>query len=94
MAKHSPARAAWPTLSELQLVSRGKVRDTYQLPDGKLLVVATDGISIFDFVLNSLVPMKGVILNAMNHFWLKHLDNFGFKTHFVAAGADIDEYLP
>ena len=78
----------------LELFSRGKVRDTFRLADGLLLPVATDGISIFDFVLNALVPMKGVILNAMNHFWLKYLAGFGFDTHFVAAGADIDKYLP
>ena len=96
MAKHSPARAGWPVLSELELISRGKVRDTYRLSiaSDRLLVVATDGISIFDFVLNALVPMKGVILNAMNHFWLKYLAGFGFETHFVAAGANIDTYLP
>lgn len=94
MAKLSPKREAWPLLQDLQLLSRGKVRDTYLLSDGNLLVVATDGISIFDFVLNALVPLKGVILNAMNHFWLKHLEQFGFETHFVAAGAAIDGFLP
>ncbi len=94
MAKHSLVRAGWPILSGLELVSRGKVRDTYRLPDNHLLVVATDAISIFDFVLNALVPEKGIILNAMNHFWLKYLENFGFETHFVAVGADIDKYLP
>jgi len=95
MTKLSPARAGWPVLPGLELMSRGKVRDTYQLErPGLLLVVATDGISIFDFVLNALVPMKGVILNAMNHFWLNFLAGFGFRTHFVAAGDGIDEYLP
>lgn len=96
MAKHSPARAGWPILPGLEneLVSRGKVRDTYWLQNGLLLVVATDAISIFDFVLNAMVPQKGIILNAMNHFWLNYLAGFGFETHFVAAGADIDKYLP
>ncbi len=94
MATLSPARAGVALLPGLTLLFRGKVRDTYELPDGNLLVVATDGISIFDFVLNALVPLKGIVLNAINHFWLNILSEFGIKTHFVAAGADIDKYLP
>ncbi|MFH1968104.1 MAG: phosphoribosylaminoimidazolesuccinocarboxamide synthase [bacterium] len=93
MATLSPVRAGFPVLG-LDLLSRGKVRDTYELDHGCLLSSATDGISIFDFVLNALVPQKGIILNAMNHFWLQYLTGFGIKTHFVAAGADIDPYLP
>jgi phosphoribosylaminoimidazole-succinocarboxamide synthase len=94
MATLSPVRAGIPLLPGLELVSRGKVRDTYCLQNNRLLVVATDGISIFDFVLNAKVPLKGVILSAMNHFWLNYLADFGFKTHFEAAGAAIDRYLP
>jgi phosphoribosylaminoimidazole-succinocarboxamide synthase len=94
MANLSPARAGESLVRGLDLLSRGKVRDTYNLANGNLLARATNGISIFDFVLNALVPEKGMILNAMNHFWLMYLSQFGFKTHFVAAGSDIDDYLP
>lgn len=94
MATLSPVRAGWPLLSGLKLPSRGKVRDTYELPEGRLLSVATDGISIFDFVLNAVVPLKGIVLNCMNHFWSRHLEQFGIGTHLVAAGAGIDEFLP
>ena len=94
MAKLSPARAGVALLRGLELLSRGKVRDTYLLPDGNLLVVATDGISVFDFVLNALVAGKGIILNAINYFWIQYLKDFGINTHFIAAGRDIDEYLP
>lgn len=94
MAVLSPARKDWPILPGLNLISRGKVRDTYGLGNGHLLVVATDGISIFDHVLNALVPEKGIVLNLMNYFWLKFLAPYGFKTHFVEAGAAIDDYLP
>ena len=54
----------------LQLLFQGKVRNTWCLDDGCLLVVATDRISIFDFVLNALVPKKGEVLTALTHFWL------------------------
>lgn len=103
MATLSSARLSVPTIEGLELVSRGKVRDTYRILSdprlearlGKLLlVVASDGISIFDFVLNALIPYKGYVLTAMTHFWLRHLESTGVQTHFVAAGAAIDTYLP
>jgi phosphoribosylaminoimidazole-succinocarboxamide synthase len=61
-----------PSLKE-HLVYQGKVRDTYKLPCGDenlLLLCATDRLSIFDFVLNALVPNKGEILTALTEFWL------------------------
>jgi len=56
--------------------------------------VCSDGISIFDIVLNFIVPMKGIMLNLMSHFWFQLLEAQGFKTHFVATGTDIDQFLP
>jgi phosphoribosylaminoimidazole-succinocarboxamide synthase len=97
MATLSPARAGVALLHGLTLRSRGKIRDTYHLPFGStdyLLSSATDGISIFDFVLNVLVPLKGTTLNCMNHFWSEYLGKFGISTHLVAAGAKIDKFLP
>jgi len=94
MATLSPVRANWPPLKGIKLLSRGKVRDTYELSETTLLSVATDGLSIFDFVLNALVPQKGVVLNCMNHFWSDYLGQFNIQTHLLAAGAGIDEYLP
>src|SRR5688572_12890916 len=48
---------------------RGKVRDTYDLGDGRLLIVATDRISAFDVVLPTGIPDKGAVLNQMSAFW-------------------------
>ncbi|MBU3896159.1 hypothetical protein KKG36_02515, partial [Patescibacteria group bacterium] len=96
MARLSPARAGVPEYPGLERVGRGKVRDMHansQHPD-VLIPVATDGLSIFDFVLNALVPEKGKILNAMNHFWMKMLEGYGIKTHLVAAGRDMIPFLP
>ncbi|MBI2830813.1 MAG: phosphoribosylaminoimidazolesuccinocarboxamide synthase [Chloroflexi bacterium] len=54
----------------LPLFSRGKVRDTYDL--GKqLLIVATDRISAFDYVLPNGIPDKGLILNRLSVFWFR-----------------------
>lgn len=96
MATLSPARQSVDVLKWLTLLHRGKVRDTYALKDPSLrLIVATDGLSIFDFVLDALVPGKGMILTAMSHFWLTMLEKkHGIRTHLVAAGAEIDQYLP
>ncbi len=90
----SPKRLAVPTLSGLHLLHRGKVRDTYDLGNRLLLVVASNGLSIFDFVLNAMVDEKGAILTALNHFWLTQLEEIGIKTHLIAAGSAIDAYLP
>ena len=94
MASLSPLRAQVPVYEGIELVNRGKVRDTYALDDGNLLMVATDGISIFDFVLNALIPEKGRILTAMSHFWFKMLEEHGIATHLIVAGSDIDRYIP
>jgi phosphoribosylaminoimidazole-succinocarboxamide synthase len=94
MPKLSPAREAVALLVGLTLLSRGKVRDTYLLPCGKLLQVATDAISIFDFILNAMIPWKGIILTAMSVFWFLLLKKFGIRTHLVAYGSGIDKYLP
>ena len=51
-------------------INQGKVRNTYRLDDERLLVVATDRLSTYDFVLPVLVPKKGEVLTAMTHFWL------------------------
>lgn len=51
----------------------GKVRELYELPDGRLLLVATDRISAYDFVLETLIPDKGVILTRMSLWWFEQL---------------------
>lgn len=94
MATLSPARMAIPLLDGLTCVHRGKVRDTYELPNGMLLQVVTNGVSAFDFVLNTLVPMKGIILAALTIYWFKQLEALGIKTHMVTYGKGIDAYLP
>ena len=48
---------------------RGKVRDTYDLGAGRLLMVATDRISAFDVVLPGGIPGKGQVLNRISAFW-------------------------
>ncbi len=58
----------------LKLVSRGKVRDIYDLGDS-LLIVATDRISAFDVVMPTPIPDKGKILTQLSAFWLRFLSD-------------------
>jgi len=51
----------------------GKVRELYQLPDGALLLVATDRISAYDHVLPTLIPDKGKILTQLSLWWFERL---------------------
>src|SRR5262249_50797819 len=66
-----------PALLESNLpgvpVRRGKVRDVYDLGD-KLLLIATDRISAFDWVMPSGIPDKGRILTQLSAFWFHRLD--------------------
>jgi phosphoribosylaminoimidazole-succinocarboxamide synthase len=55
-------------LNGLSLVRRGKVRDVYAAGD-QLILVATDRISAFDYVLGSGIPDKGRVLNQLSAFW-------------------------
>jgi phosphoribosylaminoimidazole-succinocarboxamide synthase len=58
--------------SDLSLFRRGKVRDVYEVGDD-LLIVATDRISAFDYVLGSGIPDKGKVLNQLSAFWFERL---------------------
>jgi phosphoribosylaminoimidazole-succinocarboxamide synthase len=51
----------------------GKVRDLYEAPDGLLLMVASDRISAYDFVLETPIPDKGRILNQLSLWWFERL---------------------
>jgi phosphoribosylaminoimidazole-succinocarboxamide synthase len=62
-----------PVLDGATHVNSGKVRDLYELPDGRLLMVATDRISAFDFVLDTTIPDKGEILTRMSLWWFDQL---------------------
>src|SRR3989449_5289292 len=59
---------------------RGKVRDVYDLGD-RLIIVATDRISAFDWVLPTGIPDKGRVLTGLTLFWLKFL---GVANHLLS----------
>src|SRR5579862_5185374 len=67
---------------------RGKVRDVYDLGD-RLVIVATDRISAFDWVLPTGIPDKGRVLTALTKFWLEYL---GVANHLLSI--DLKEMGP
>ena len=64
---------------------RGKVRDVYELGDDRLLIVASDRISAFDWVLPTPIPDKGRILTGLSVFWFKAL---GVPNHLISTDLD------
>ncbi len=72
--------------SGLKLLSRGKVRDIYDLGDS-LLIVASDRISAFDVIMPDPIPDKGKILTQLSEFWLKYLGDI-VENHLIGIDAD------
>lgn len=57
------------SLPGFKLLSRGKVRDVYEVAGDRLLVVATDRLSAFDVVMAEGIPDKGKVLTQLSVFW-------------------------
>jgi phosphoribosylaminoimidazole-succinocarboxamide synthase len=74
---------------ELKLQASGKVRDVYQLDSERLLFVATDRISAFDYVLATGIPHKGCVLTQISLFWFEFLRNL-VPNHVITA--DVEQY--
>ena len=72
------------------LLHRGKVRDTYDLGDGYLLMVVTDRISAFDVVLPNGIPEKGKILARISEFWFEKTNHI-VANHFVSLADSVGE---
>ncbi len=65
-------------------MARGKVRDVYEDANNRLLIVATDRISAFDFILATGIPDKGRVLTQMTLFWLDFLRDV-VPNHFLSS---------
>ncbi len=58
------------SIDAFPLLSRGKVRDIYAVDDQTLLIVTTDRMSAYDFMMSRPIPYKGVVLNQISLFWM------------------------
>jgi phosphoribosylaminoimidazole-succinocarboxamide synthase len=70
MAERAPQVLGDATIPELPNHHRGKVRDNYDLPDGRRILVATDRLSAFDRILAA-IPCKGQVLTQTARFWFE-----------------------
>ena len=73
-------------LDGLRLLRRGKVRDLYEVGD-YLVMIATDRISAFDYVLGSGIPDKGRVLTQLSAFWFDRTKHI-IENHLVSADVD------
>ncbi len=74
------------SLDGLTLHRRGKVRDVYEVGND-LLIVATDRISAFDYVLGSGIPDKGKVLTQLSGFWFERMSGL-VPHHLISMDAD------
>lgn len=70
LAAHAGNILADATIPELPSHYRGKVRDNYDLPDGRRIIVATDRLSAFDRIITA-IPLKGQVLTQIARFWFE-----------------------
>jgi len=75
--------------ADLELYASGKVRDLYRVDNERLLFVATDRISAFDYVLATGIPHKGRVLTQLSLFWFEFLKDI-VPNHLLTA--DVERY--
>ena len=61
-------------ITSLKKIYEGKVRDIYEIDDNTMLIVSTDRVSVFDVILPTPIPEKGIILNNVSNYWFKKFD--------------------
>jgi len=72
----------------LKSFKKGKIRDVYDIND-KLLLIVTDRISAFDYVLNEPIPNKGICLTQISKFWFDYFKNT-IPSHVISA--DMEDF--
>lgn len=79
------------SLPSLKLLSRGKVRDIYEVDSDHLLIVTTDRLSAFDVVLPDPIPGKGRVLTSISNFWFEKMKHV-IPNHL--AELTLEEVIP
>jgi phosphoribosylaminoimidazole-succinocarboxamide synthase len=72
----------------IEKVGSGKVREMFTF-DNQMLIVTTDRISAFDYILDTLIPLKGIVLNKISNFWFKYLKDV-IDNHIIET--DIEKF--
>ncbi len=67
----------------MKKIYEGKVRDVYDLENGRLILDATNRLSAFDIVLADEIPDKGEVLNRLSYHHMQKCEQMGIKTHTI-----------
>jgi phosphoribosylaminoimidazole-succinocarboxamide synthase len=82
-------------IGNIQKIKSGKIREMFSLGED-LLIVTTDRISAFDYILPSLIPYKGILLNKISNFWFGYLsdviENHLLETMFDNFPEELKKY--
>jgi phosphoribosylaminoimidazole-succinocarboxamide synthase len=73
-------------LAGIKKIKSGKVREMFSF-ENMLLIVTTDRISAFDYILLSLIPYKGAVLNSISNFWFDYLKDV-ISNHIIETDAE------
>lgn len=68
----------------MKKIISGKVREVYDLEDGRMVIVTTDRLSAFDVILPTLITDKGKVLNALSNFWFDYTKDI-VKNHMISS---------
>lgn len=68
----------------MKKIISGKVREVYDLEDGRMVIVTTDRISAFDVILPTMITDKGKVLNALSNFWFGYTKDI-VKNHMISS---------
>ena len=68
----------------MKKISSGKVREIYEVDDDKLLLVVSDRISAFDYILPAMIPNKGKVLNKISEFWFDYVKDV-IPNHIIST---------
>ncbi len=73
----------------MKKISSGKVREIYEVDSDKLLLVVSDRISAFDYILPAMIPNKGKVLNKISEFWFDYVKDV-IPNHIIST--DIKDF--
>ena len=68
----------------MKKIISGKVREVYDLEDGRMVIVTTDRISAFDVILPTMITDKGKVLNSLANFWFDYTSDI-VKNHMISS---------
>src|ERR1043165_5264797 len=96
LSAHSTTESVEPLLAldltGVKKVRSGKVREMFDLGDC-LLMVATDRISAFDCIMPNGIPLKGIVLTQISHFWFDQVATVVANHRLARAGAPLPPFL-